>query len=109
MRAIHLGTSGYVYEHWKGLFYPTGLPASRWLPYFARVFATVELNAPFYRLPTADAVDGWREQTPAGFKFACKGSRYLRGTLRPRGAVAGGVRPGHVETQGTDGLGLLQQ
>ncbi|HEX5750321.1 MAG TPA: DUF72 domain-containing protein [Archangium sp.] len=55
MRAIHLGTSGYVYKHWKGLFYPTGLPASRWLPYFAR----------------------WREQTPGGFKFACKGSRYL--------------------------------
>ena len=77
MRAIHLGTSGYVYKHWKGLFYPAELPASRWLPYFARVFATVELNAPFYRLPTADAVDGWREQTPAGFRFACKGSRYL--------------------------------
>ena len=77
MRAIHLGTSGYVYKHWKGLFYPSELPASRWLPYFARVFATVELNAPFYRLPTADAVDGWREQTPAGFRFACKGSRYL--------------------------------
>ncbi|QRK07086.1 DUF72 domain-containing protein [Archangium violaceum] len=77
MRAIHLGTSGYVYKHWKGFFYPSELPASRWLPYYARVFATVELNAPFYRLPTADAVDGWREQTPAGFLFACKGSRYL--------------------------------
>ncbi len=60
MRAIHLGTSGYVYQHWRGHFYPPKLPASRWLPYYARVFATVELNAPFYRLPTADAVDGWR-------------------------------------------------
>ena len=74
MRAIHLGTSGYVYKHWKGLFYPSELPASRWLPYFARVFATVELNAPFYRLPTPEAVDGWREQTPAGFRVVCSGT-----------------------------------
>ena len=77
MGAIHLGTSGYVYKHWKGLFYPRELPASRWLPYYARVFTTVELNAPFYRLPTPAAVDGWREQTPEGFRFAAKGSRYL--------------------------------
>lgn len=77
MRAIHLGTSGYVYKHWKRTFYPLGLPASRWLPYYAGVFSTVELNATFYRLPTPDAVDGWRDQTPEHFRFACKGSRYL--------------------------------
>jgi uncharacterized protein YecE (DUF72 family) len=77
MRAIHLGTSGYVYKHWKAAFYPPGLPTSRWLPYYAQVFSTVELNAPFYRLPTVDAVDGWSVQTPPGFRFACKGSRYL--------------------------------
>ncbi|RKG78146.1 DUF72 domain-containing protein [Corallococcus exercitus] len=77
MAAIHLGTSGYVYKHWKGLFYPDGLPARRWLPYYARVFSTVELNATFYRLPTESAVDGWREQVPSGFRFACKGSRFL--------------------------------
>lgn len=77
MAAIHLGTSGYVYKHWKGLFYPDGLPVRRWLPYYARVFSTVELNATFYRLPTEAAVDGWREQVPRGFRFACKGSRFL--------------------------------
>lgn len=74
---IHLGTSGYVYRHWKGLFYPDKLPVRRWLPYYARVFSTVELNATFYRLPTAEAVDAWRDQVPSGFKFACKGSRFL--------------------------------
>lgn len=77
MGAIHLGTSGYVYKHWKGLFYPRDLPASRWLPYFARVFSTVELNTTFYRLPTPEAVDGWREQVPPGFRFAAKGSRFI--------------------------------
>jgi uncharacterized protein YecE (DUF72 family) len=77
MGGIHLGTSGYVYKHWKGIFYPPKLPSSRWLPYYARVFSTVELNATFYRLPTPEAVDSWREQVPAGFTFACKGSRFL--------------------------------
>jgi uncharacterized protein YecE (DUF72 family) len=77
MGTIHLGTSGYVYNHWKGLFYPDELPASRWLPYYARVFSTVELNATFYRLPTPEAVDGWRKQSPPGFLFAAKGSRFL--------------------------------
>jgi uncharacterized protein YecE (DUF72 family) len=74
---IHLGTSGYVYGHWREIFYPKGLPARRWLAHYARLFATVELNATFYRLPTAKAVDGWREGTPRGFLFAVKGSRYL--------------------------------
>jgi len=74
---IHLGTSGYVYAHWRRVFYPKGLPARRWLEHYARIFRTVELNATFYRLPTAAAVDGWREGTPEGFRFAAKGSRYL--------------------------------
>jgi uncharacterized protein YecE (DUF72 family) len=74
---IHLGTSGWVYDHWRRVFYPKGLPAKRWLSHYASVFPTVELNATFYRLPTPAAVDGWREGTPRGFRFAAKGSRYL--------------------------------
>ena len=74
---IHLGTSGYVYRDWRSVFYPEGLPARRWLDHYSSVFSTVELNATFYRLPTANAVDGWREGTPPGFHFAAKGSRYL--------------------------------
>jgi uncharacterized protein YecE (DUF72 family) len=74
---IHVGTSGYVYAHWRHVFYPKGLPARRWLEHYSRIFPTVELNATFYRLPTASTVDGWREGTPAGFRFAAKGSRYL--------------------------------
>lgn len=73
---IHLGTSGYSYQHWKRLFYE-GVPAKDWLQHYARVFRTVELNTTFYRLPTVDAVDGWRRNTPANFVFACKGSRFL--------------------------------
>jgi len=53
-----LGTSGYVYDYWRHVFHPKGLPARRWLDY-ARILATVELNATFYRFPTASTVDGW--------------------------------------------------
>ena len=74
---IHLGTSGYVYPHWREVLYPKGLPACDWLSQYASVFSTVELNATFYRLPTENAARCWREGTPKGFRFAAKGSRFL--------------------------------
>ncbi len=73
---IWLGTSGYVYPHWARIFYQ-GIPQRLWLQHYARVFRTVELNNTFYRLPTPAAVDRWRQNSPAGFRFACKGSRFL--------------------------------
>ena len=86
---IHLGTSGYVYAHWRGIFYPEGLAARQWLAHYAQIFRTVELNATFYRLPTAKTVDGWREGTPPGFLFAVKGSRYLTHMKRLKDAGEG--------------------
>ena len=86
---IHVGTSGYAYAHWRGLFYPPGLPTSRWLPFYARVFRTVELNATFYRLPTEQAAARWRDEVPAGFTFAAKGSRYLTHMKRLKEAEQG--------------------
>jgi len=76
MERIRVGTSGYVYAHWKHVLYE-GIPARQWLQRYAQIFDTVELNATFYRLPSAAMVDGWRNTTPRGFLFACKGSRYL--------------------------------
>ncbi len=75
--ALRVGTSGYQYRHWRDVLYPPGLPARAWLARYAAFFDTVELNATFYRLPTAAAVDRWRDGVPAGFAFAVKGSRYL--------------------------------
>ena len=49
--AIHIGTSGWHYKHWKGPFYPEKLPNSKLLDYYSRHFDTVELNNTFYRLP----------------------------------------------------------
>jgi len=82
---IGIGTSGYVYRHWrKGVFYPAGLPVREELAFYARRFATVELNNPFYRLPTAEMFSRWRETTPDDFHFAVKASRYITHVKRLR-------------------------
>jgi uncharacterized protein YecE (DUF72 family) len=74
---LRIGTSGYVYPHWRGVFYPARLPARDWLAFYAAVFDTVELNNPFYRLPAKAAFRGWRAAVPDDFVFSVKGSRYL--------------------------------
>ncbi len=76
-RQYFVGTSGWHYDHWRSLYYPPGLPKSRWLEHYARDFHTVELNYPFYRLPTERAYDRWRDTSPQGFVFAVKASRYI--------------------------------
>ncbi|HEY7494608.1 MAG TPA: DUF72 domain-containing protein [Candidatus Tectomicrobia bacterium] len=73
---LRIGTSGYQYDHWKGVFYPGDIPKSRWFAYYARHFESVEINNTFYRLPAAQTFDTWREQAPRGFCYALKFSRY---------------------------------
>ncbi len=72
-----IGTSGWIYPHWRGVFYPEGLPPSRWFAHYAAHFDTVEINSTFYRLPSEVAFDRWREQAPPGFRYAVKANRYL--------------------------------
>jgi len=86
---IRIGCSGWNYEDWKGLVYPSGEPARRWLELYAQRFDTVEINATFYRLPERKIVTRWAEQTPARFCFAVKASRYLTHVKRLRD-----LRPG---------------
>jgi uncharacterized protein YecE (DUF72 family) len=74
---IRIGTSGFHYKHWVGPFYPAKTPAAKMLDFYLQHFDTVELNNSFYRLPTAEAFDAWREATPADFVFAVKASRFI--------------------------------
>lgn len=74
---IWIGTSGYTYKHWIGIFYPEDLPAGRWFEFYAERFPTVELNVSFYRLPQRKAFEGWRRRAPADFNFFIKGSRFI--------------------------------
>jgi uncharacterized protein YecE (DUF72 family) len=77
VKPIRLGCSGWNYADWRGVLYPPGCPQRKWLARYAEVFDTVEINNTFYRLPTVDAVRGWVQQSPPGFLFAVKSSRYL--------------------------------
>jgi uncharacterized protein YecE (DUF72 family) len=82
---VRIGCSGWNYAHWRnGVFYPPRCPARLWLDYYARSFDTVEINATFYRLPSVKAVEGWVEQSPDGFCFAVKMSRYVTHVKRLR-------------------------
>jgi uncharacterized protein YecE (DUF72 family) len=82
---VRVGCSGWNYAHWRnGVFYPPRVPPRRWLELYAELFDTVEVNATFYRLPRREAVERWVEQTPPGFVFAVKASRYLTHVKRLR-------------------------
>jgi uncharacterized protein YecE (DUF72 family) len=73
-----IGTSGWSYRHWRGPFYPSGMgKGADQLLFYAARFDTVEVNGTFYRLIEVDTLRRWREATPKGFVFACKGSRYI--------------------------------
>jgi uncharacterized protein YecE (DUF72 family) len=74
---VRVGCSGWNYADWRGAVYPPGCGPRRWLAHYATLFDTVEVNSTFYRLARPEAVARWVEQTPAGFVFTVKASRYL--------------------------------
>ena len=83
-RRYWIGTSGWVYPHWSGVFYPTELKQRDWFAHYARHFTTVEVNNTFYRLPKERAWEHWREQATPGFRYAIKGSRFITHIKRLR-------------------------
>ncbi len=74
---LYVGTSGYVYRHWRGLFYPEDLPSHKWLQFYADHFNTVEINATFYRIPKSSTVKGWLRRVPKEFLFTVKANRLI--------------------------------
>jgi uncharacterized protein YecE (DUF72 family) len=81
---VFVGTSGWQYRDWRDVLYPSGLPMRLWLEEYAARFATVEINNAFYRLPSRETFEAWRERTPPGFVVAVKASRYLTHIKRLR-------------------------
>jgi uncharacterized protein YecE (DUF72 family) len=74
---LRIGTSGWHYASWWGPFFPAGIRKKDALRYYSSRFYAAELNAPFYRTPTFEAVQGWYDQTPASFRFSWKGSKFI--------------------------------
>lgn len=70
---VHVGCSGWFYSHWRGIFYPAQeVRTDLWFAYYANVFRTVELNAPFYRWPKPATVRRWKREAPPGFIYTVK-------------------------------------
>jgi uncharacterized protein YecE (DUF72 family) len=61
-----------MYDDWRGAVYPSELPKSKWLAYYATLFDSVEVNNSFYRLPNVDTVAAWAAAVPADFTFSMK-------------------------------------
>lgn len=77
MDGVYIGTSGWSYASWRGAFYPDDVRRGSELEYLAGVVDSVEINAAFYRLQKPSDYRRWYEQTPPGFIFALKGSRFI--------------------------------
>ncbi|MBL7049024.1 MAG: DUF72 domain-containing protein [Nitrospira sp.] len=77
MLKYRIGCSGFLYELWKGPFYPEDLPHKKWLTFYMQQFKSVELNVTFYRLLKKEAFERWYKETPPDFTFCVKGSRFI--------------------------------
>lgn len=77
MPKYRIGCSGFLYDSWKGIFYPEDLPHRWWLSFYMEKFNTVELNVTFYRLLKKEAFERWYKETPPDFVFCLKGSRFI--------------------------------
>jgi uncharacterized protein YecE (DUF72 family) len=80
--SVHIGTSGWSYEHWQGILYPHG--TARWdrLNYYVNEYRTVELNSSFYKWPTLSAFKSWQRRLPPGFSMSVKAPRHLTHSKR---------------------------
>jgi len=77
MPRLHIGTSGWTYSSWKGLFYPEDLPSRRYLAFYAGEFDSTEVNYSFYHLPRLSTYEKWVAQVPEQFIFSLKSSRFI--------------------------------
>ncbi|RKY42536.1 MAG: DUF72 domain-containing protein, partial [Candidatus Makaraimicrobium thalassicum] len=74
---IHIGCSGWNYNHWKGRFYPGKSSSETWFREYSAVFSTVEINNTFYQLPELSTFERWRDQASPGFIYAVKANRFI--------------------------------
>nr|WP_042182198.1 DUF72 domain-containing protein [Kibdelosporangium sp. MJ126-NF4]CEL14673.1 FIG003003: hypothetical protein [Kibdelosporangium sp. MJ126-NF4] len=81
---IRIGTSGWLYPPWRGVFYPDGLPHRRELEYISRLVDSVEINGSFYSLQRPASYLRWAAATPDDFVFAVKGGRFITHMKRLR-------------------------
>ncbi len=86
IESFRVGTSGWMYRHWIGVFYPAELKDRQWFEYYSRFFDTVEINSSFYRLPSEETFRNWARKAPEGFLYAVKAWRRITHLKKLRNA-----------------------
>jgi uncharacterized protein YecE (DUF72 family) len=74
--SIRVGVGGWTYEPWRGVFYPSDLTQKRELEFASRALTSIEINGTYYSTFKPDSWAKWRDETPEGFVFSVKASRY---------------------------------
>ena len=77
MKELLIGTSGYDYPEWKGVFYPEEVKRADFLSYYATKFNALELNFSFYGMPTAQRMQSFYDRTQGTVAFSVKANRLL--------------------------------
>lgn len=75
MADLYMGTSGWSYNEWVGVFYPSSNTSK--LGFYSKVFKTVEVDSTFYAFPTKGIVYGWARYSPDDFLFSLKLPRQM--------------------------------
>jgi uncharacterized protein YecE (DUF72 family) len=73
---IYIGVGGWTYEPWRGAFYPEKWPQKRELEYASQKLTSIEINGTYYGSQKPESFIKWREETPEGFVFSVKATRY---------------------------------
>jgi uncharacterized protein YecE (DUF72 family) len=74
---VYIGCSGFAYKEWKDVFYPKGLPQTKWFQFYCEHFNSLEINSSFYRFPKLEALKGWYIKSPEGFRFSLKVPKFI--------------------------------
>ena len=83
---IHIGVGGWTFEPWRGVFYPDGLAQKRELAFMGETLTSVEVNGTYYSTFKPDTFAKWAQETPDGFIFSVKASRYCTNRRELSGA-----------------------
>jgi uncharacterized protein YecE (DUF72 family) len=81
-----IGTSGYYYFHWKGIFYPEDLSSTKFLKYYIQYFDTLELNSTFYHIPKESTIKQWKNNVPEKFIISIKANKNITHIKRLKNA-----------------------
>ena len=96
MARVWLGTSGFSYKEWKGIFYPEDVPDRGMLPFYATRLNSVEIDSSFYRIPSHKTIQAWVDATPEDFRFGIKATQQI--THRQRLKTPSGTLQYWIET-----------